>query len=113
MPKFMAVYTGKPSDGPPPDMSPETIKKGMDAWMGWGEKHAASIVEMGGPLGRTKKVTKDGVEDIRNHIAGYVVVEAADHEAAARMFEDHPHFSIFPGDGVEVMPVLPIPSMPD
>jgi hypothetical protein len=25
------------------------------------------------------------------------------------MFEDHPHFSIFPGESVEIMPVLPIP----
>jgi hypothetical protein len=25
------------------------------------------------------------------------------------MFENHPHFAIFPGEAVEVMPVLPIP----
>jgi hypothetical protein len=25
------------------------------------------------------------------------------------LFEGHPHFAIFPGDSVEVMPVLPIP----
>jgi hypothetical protein len=25
------------------------------------------------------------------------------------MFVGHPHFTIFPGDGVEVMEVLPIP----
>jgi hypothetical protein len=29
--------------------------------------------------------------------------------AAAKLFEGHPHFTIFPGDGVEVMEVLPIP----
>jgi len=27
-----------------------------------------------------------------------------------RLFENHPHFSIFPGDAVEVMEVLPIPT---
>jgi len=30
--------------------------------------------------------------------------------AAAKMFEHHPHFLIFPGEGVEIMPVLPIPA---
>jgi hypothetical protein len=29
--------------------------------------------------------------------------------AAARMFEMHPHFAIFPGDSVEIMECLPIP----
>jgi hypothetical protein len=42
-------------------------------------------------------------------VAGYVVVEADSHEAAAKMFEGHPHFSIFLGDSVEIMEVLPIP----
>jgi hypothetical protein len=32
------------------------------------------------------------------------------HEAAAAMFENHPHFAIFPGDGVDIMPCLPIPT---
>ena len=36
-------------------------------------------------------------------------VRADSHEAAAKMFEKHPHFMIFPGDRVEVMPVMPIP----
>jgi hypothetical protein len=36
-------------------------------------------------------------------------VRADSHEAAARMFEKHPHFSVFPGDGIEIMPVLEIP----
>ena len=112
MPTFVALYTGSPQNGPPPDMDEATIRKGMQAWMAWGETHADSIVEQGGPLGRTKRVSRSGVEDIRNNVAGYVVVEAESHEAAAKMFEDHPHFTIFPGDAVEVMPLLPIPKMP-
>ena len=73
---------------------------------------ASRVVETGGPLGKTKKVSSAGIADISNNLVGYVVVEADDHEAAARMFEGHPHFTIFPGDGVEVMPLLPIPSNP-
>ncbi len=73
-------------------------------------RHADRIVDTGGPLGKTKKVSPAGIADTQNNMAGYVIVEAQDHEAAARMFEGHPHFSIFPGDGVEVMACLPIPT---
>jgi hypothetical protein len=109
MAKFLAVYTGAPGEGPPPDMDPQKMAAGMAAWSKWMETHAASILEGGGPLGRTKQVSARGVSDVRNNLAGYVIVEAPSHEAAARMFEGHPHFTIFPGDGVEVMPVLAIP----
>jgi hypothetical protein len=113
MQNFLAVYTGKPTDGPPRDMSPETIKQGMQAWFGWMQKHGDAVVFQGGPLGRTKKISKAGIEDIRNHLSGFVVVKADSHEAAAKMFEGHPHFSIFPGEAVEVMPEMPIPTMPE
>jgi len=35
-----------------------------------------------------------------------MVVRADSHEAAARLFENHPHMTPFPCDGVEAMPVL-------
>jgi hypothetical protein len=44
-----------------------------------------------------------------NHLAGFTVVRADSHAAAARLFDMHPHFSMFPGDSVEVMPVMAIP----
>ena len=111
MKTFLALYMGSASpDAPRPgDMNPETIAKGMAAWGAWMGQHAAIIVDSGGPLGKTKKVGPDGVSDIRNRVSGYVIVKAESHEEAARLFEGHPHFSIFPGDGVEVMPLLPIP----
>lgn len=113
MPNFLALYIGTPTDGPPKDMSPETIKEGMQAWGGWMQEHAAAVVVQGGPVGRTKQVSKSGIADIRNSVGGFVVVEAASAEEAAKMFEGHPHFSIFPGEAVEVMPVLAVPTMPD
>jgi hypothetical protein len=85
------------------------IKQGMGAWKAWAEKHHAAIIEMGGPLGKTKKVDSKGVADVTNLLTAFTVVRAASHEAAAKMFEGHPHFSIFPGDSIEIMPVLPIP----
>ena len=108
MAKFMAIFTGKPGAGGHPDQA--TAAKGMQAWGQWMAQHASQIVDGGGPLGKTKKISTAGIADIQNYIAGFVVVEAADHDAAARMFENHPHFTIFPGDGVEVMPCLPIPT---
>lgn len=84
-------------------------REGIAAWGAWVAKHQASIVGMGGPLGKTKKVTPRGVEDVANEMGAYTIVRADSHEAAARLFEKHPHFTIFPGDAVEIMPVLPIP----
>ncbi len=85
------------------------MQQGMAAWKAWVEKHQAAIVAMGGPLGKTKKVGPEGIADITNLLTAFTVVRAPSHEAAARMFEGHPHFSVFPGEGVEIMPVLPIP----
>ena len=85
-------------------------KEGMAAWKAWVEKHQAALAAMGGPLGKTKKVDQQGIADVTNAIGAFTVVRAASHEAAAKMFEDHPHFSIFPGESVEIMPVLPIPT---
>ena len=106
MAKFMAIYTGSPGAGRPDDA---TIAKGMQAWSAWMARHAGQIVDAGGPLGKTKRVSAGGIADVSNNIAAYVVVEAEDHQTAAAMFENHPHFAIFPGDGVEIMPCLPIP----
>ena len=84
-------------------------REGMAAWKAWAEKHHAAIISMGGPLGKTKKVTQRGIDDVSNDMGAFTVVRADSHEAAAKLFDKHPHFSIFPGDSVEIMPVLPIP----
>jgi hypothetical protein len=84
-------------------------QQGMAAWKAWVEKHQAALVSMGGPLGKTKRVGAGGIADVSNEMGAFTVVRAASHEAAAKMFENHPHFAIFPGEGVEIMPVLPIP----
>ena len=106
MAKFLAVYTGTPG-GPTPDQA--TIAKGMQAWNDWMAKHAASVVEGGGPLGKTKRADAKGVSDVRNDMAAYVIVQAETHEAAAKLFVNHPHFTIFPGEAVDIMECLPIP----
>ena len=85
-------------------------QQGMAAWKAWVAKHQASLADMGGPLGKTKRVGTDGTADVSNELGAFTVVRAESDEAAAKMFESHPHFAIFPGEAVEIMPVLPIPA---
>ena len=113
---FLAVFLGSKTSqkmrawSALPEVERQTKqKKGIAAWKAWVENHQASIVGMGGPLGKTKKATPHGIEDVSNEMGAYMVVRADSHEAAAKLFENHPHFTIFPGESVEVMPVLPIP----
>jgi hypothetical protein len=93
----------------PEDERMSRTRKGIAAWKSWCEDNADAIVVMGGPLGRTKSVGPAGIADAGNLLCAYMVLRAGSHEAAARLLEGHPHFTIFPGDGVEIMPVLPIP----
>jgi hypothetical protein len=84
-------------------------REGIAAWKAWVEKHHTNIVVMGGPLGKTKKITQRGIDAFSNDMGAFMVVRGDSHEAAAKIFEKHPHFTIFPGDSIDVMPVLPIP----
>jgi hypothetical protein len=113
---YLAVFLGGPDN---PRMKawmdlPEAERKakekaGVAAWKAWVEKHQGAIVAMGGPLGKTRRIHARGIEEVRNALGAFTVVRADSHEAAARMFEHHPHFEIFPGEAIEVMPVLTIP----
>jgi len=84
-------------------------QQGIAAWKGWAQRHHDAIVAMGGPLGKTKKISPAGIEDVTNAMGAFTIVRAESHEAAAKLFLNHPHFTIFPGESIEVMPVLPIP----
>ena len=57
-------------------------------------------------MGEPRRVTKAGTAAAQNQIAGFLIVEAADIAAAADLFQDHPHITVFPGDGIDVMPVV-------
>ena len=114
---YLAVYLGGGKTGSRMEAwtaMPEAERRakeqqGMAAWGAWVEKHHSVIVEMGGPLGTTKKIGPKGIADITNLMTGFTLVRAPSHEAAAKLFENHPHFAIFPGEAIEIMPVLPIP----
>ncbi len=116
MKKFLAVFLGSPEAMKNYRAQDEAVrkvndKKGMEAWMKWVNDNNVSIVEMGSPLGKTKRIDKNGISDIHNEMGAWCVVEASSQEDAAKMFINHPHFTIFPGERVEVMEMLPIPQM--
>jgi hypothetical protein len=114
---FLAVYLGNKNNPrmkawdslPEAERSAKKMQQGIVAWKAWAEMHKTAIVEIGGPLGKTKAIDNHGITDMSNDMTAFTVVRAASHEDAAKLFEKHPHFTIFPGESVEVMPVLPIP----
>jgi hypothetical protein len=116
MKNFLAIFLGKPEaldkwKGLPEAERKQREKSGIEAWHKWVAEHQDAIVEMGSPLGKTKRVDKKGVSDTRNELGAWTVVRANSQEDAAKLFLNHPHFMIFPGDRVEVMECLPIPGM--
>jgi hypothetical protein len=116
MTDFLAVFTGTRNN---PRMSEwnaltEAERKAregqaMAAWGKWMDDHGSKVVFAGGPLGKTKRASRNGIEDVTNDLAVFIVVRADSHDEAARLFENHPHFAIFPGEAIEVMPIVPIP----
>lgn len=115
MKNYLAIYIGTEDARSKWEHMDEKQRKareasGMKAWMEWGTVHAAAIVDQGAPLGKTKRASPEGLTDIKNVMAGYVVIRAESHEAAAKLFQNHPHFTIFPGDSVEIMECLPLPA---
>lgn len=114
MKKFMAVFTGTAASmqkwkALDDKTRMEREREGMAAWEHWAIENGAAIKDMGSPLGKTKRVDANGISDMKNELSAYTVVEANSHEEAAKIFLKHPHFSIFPGDHVEVMECLSIP----
>jgi hypothetical protein len=116
MKNFVAIYTGPASAMDKWKAMPEAErtqreKAGKEAWGKWVMANEKSIVDHGSPLGKTKSISASGISDIRNEIGAYTIVQAETHAAAAKLFENHPHFMIFPGHSVEVMECLPMPEM--
>lgn len=111
MDRFVAIFStpARVIDEYRRTATPEQMQAGMQEMMAsmkkWMTAHAANIVEGPNSMGKTKRVTAKGASDARNDLLGYLVVQAESHEAAARLFEDHPHLQFIPEFQVEVMPI--------
>lgn len=110
MTRYLALYIGSADNAAsaPPDA--KTSQEGMAAWCEWAASHNGAVVDHGAPLGKTKCVDAKGISAGTNLITGYVVVDAASHEEAARIFESHPHFSVFSEkNSIEIIECLEMP----
>lgn len=90
--------------------TPEQQKAGMDAWMSWSKQSAASIVDMGAPLGKSLRVTPSGSSAVANDLGGYSLLQAESKEALAESLKGHPHF-MTPEGIIEIIELMPIPGI--
>jgi hypothetical protein len=90
--------------------TPEQQKAGMDAWMAWSTKAAASIVDMGAPLGKSLRVTPAGASPTTNDLGGYSILQGESKEALAETLKGHPHF-MMPDGTIEIVELMPMPGM--
>lgn len=74
------------------------MKTEWDAWMA---AHAGSVLNTIA-LGKTKRVTAEGAEDVKNDMMLSSYVQGESLEGVAEMFKGHPHFGI-PGATIEIM----------
>src|SRR5580693_2397255 len=111
MKKFLVLYKAPTSAFEQMKKStPEQQKAGMDAWMAWSKKAAASIVDMGAPLGKSLRVNKGGAAPTTNDLGGYSVLRAESKEALAEALKGHPHF-MMPDGFIEIVEIMPMPGM--
>lgn len=116
MNKFLAVFYGTEESLKKWKQLDEATQKkrekqGMEAWRAWAEKNNKAIIDLGAPLGKTKRADLKGISNTKNELTAYTIVLAESHEAASELFLEHPHFTIFPGESIEIIECLPIPGM--
>jgi hypothetical protein len=93
-----------------PAKKKEAEEKMMQDWKAWMGSHTKLFAEPGAGVGKTKRVTAQGVADSRNDVMLYAIVSAESHDAAAKSFVGHPHFGI-PEASIEIMEIHPLPEM--
>ncbi len=74
----------------------------MEAWM---KKNEKSFVDKGNPLGKNKRLMKDGVQDVSNDLNYYQVVEANTVDEVITMCKDNPHIAVIPEAFLDIMEV--------
>jgi hypothetical protein len=112
MKKFLVLYKASSSafEQMMKTATPEQQKAGMDAWMAWGKKAHASIVDMGAPLGKSLRVTTQGASPTINDLGGYSILQGESKEAVADSLKGHPHF-MMPDGTIEIVELMPVPGM--
>lgn len=111
MKNFTVIYMAPVSTIEEWMKKPEAERKDEEAkmkaeWDAWMSAHADSVLNTIA-LGKTKRVSASGAEDVKNDmmLSSYVQGESA--EAVAELFKDHPHLGI-PGATIEIMEARPM-----
>ncbi len=86
----------------PPEKRKAEEEKMMGEWKKWMSEHASVFADQGAGVSRPKRIDAKGTSDGRNDIMLYAIVNADSLDAAARMFQNHPHLGI-PQSSIEVM----------
>jgi hypothetical protein len=108
MKKFLVLYRSSISSAERmAKATAEQNKAVMAAWRAWAERSAASLVELGAPLGDSTVLKGGGTFGF---VGGFSIVQAASVDAAKKIFDGHPHFEN-PGNSIELLEWLPMPGI--
>jgi len=91
------------------NMSPEDMKKGMEAWMKWAEKCGEHLVDFGAPLGPRQQINTSGTSPSKTEVTGYSILQADSMAEAEGLLKGHPHLEWADGCLIEVHEKMPLP----
>jgi hypothetical protein len=97
MPRFLAVYTMKPEDlarfrSLPKAEQNAIYAVGLKQRADWEARNAASFPDRGGMVGKTTRVTKDGIADAVNPFCGYICRRGRDYRGRRPPLQEPPAF---------------------
>ncbi len=91
-------------------MTPEDRKKDMAEWGAWMQKNMAQFADPGAPVGKNTEMSKSGVVEKSNDVAGYSIINGESKESVLAMLADGPHLKM-PGSTTDVMEIVEMPKM--
>ena len=111
MSKFLFIYHAPttPAENTPSD--PAEMEADMVQWMQWAGRVGDGMVDFGTPLSDGVTVTTEGTSPSTRDVVGYIIIEAADQEAALALAECHPHLNMPGWCTIEVHAAQPVPGM--
>lgn len=108
MPRFLCLQRSLPRDPATPPPSPAQMQALYARFGEWKAQFADQLVDLGGKLGRGR-LAHDGATDgpfteVKELVGGYMIVEAADLDAAVAVAAACPGL-VSPGSGCEVIEI--------
>jgi hypothetical protein len=88
MAKYLFVYYGGK-----PETDPKKMEQVMAVWMKWFGDLGKAVVDAGAPTKPEKLVTRGGVKDVANPLAGYSIIQADNLDGAIKLAKSHPDVS--------------------